>query len=96
MTIKVALVAKNESTATGQRSLGDPSLVFPLYPPLLNGCPRTSGAEMQYPLEIDFDYGKVPKDLFRQPPLPGLARWAPVLPPLQPGLSLGEGGTALM
>lgn len=90
------MVVKNESTATGQRSLGDPSLLFPLYPPLLNGCPETTGAEMQYPLEIDYDYAKVSKDLFRQPPLPGLARWAPVLPPLEPGLSLGEGGTALI
>jgi threonine synthase len=84
------------SAAIGQRSLGDPSLMFPLYPPLLSGCPRTSGAEMQYPLEIAYDYSKVSKDLFRQAPLPGIARWAPLLPPLDPNLSLGEGGTALV
>lgn len=89
-------MAENLSAATGQRSLGDPSLVFPLYPPLLRGCPRTSGPDMQYPLEIDFDYTKIPRDLFRQPPLPGLQRWAPLLPPLAPELSLGEGGTALI
>ena len=61
-------MAANESEATGQRSLGDPSLLFPLYPPLLTGCPRTSSAEMQYPLEIAFDYSKISMKLFRQAP----------------------------
>ncbi|MSP31697.1 MAG: pyridoxal-phosphate dependent enzyme [Pseudolabrys sp.] len=89
-------MAATVSTALGQRSLGDPSLQFPLYPPLLSGCPRTSGPDMQYPLEIAYDYDKVSVDLFRQPPLPGLQRWAPVLPPVAPHLSLGEGGTALI
>lgn len=89
-------MAANESTAIGQRSLGDPTLTFALSPPLLRGCPRTSTAGMQYPLEIDFDYAKVSPDIFRQPPLPGLQRWAPLLPPLMPELSLGEGGTALV
>jgi threonine synthase len=89
-------MAANASAAIGQRSLGDPSLVFPLHPPLLRGCPRTSTPDMQYPLEIDFDYAKVGKEIFRQPPLPGLARWAPLLPPLAAELSLGEGGTALI
>ena len=51
---------------------------------------------MQYPLEIDYDYARISPDLFRQPPLPGLYRWAPVLPPVREGLSLGEGGTALV
>src|SRR5262249_36072840 len=85
-----------DSAAIGQRSLGDPSIVFPLYPPLITGCPRTSTAEMQYPLEIDYDYSKISKSLFAQAPLPGLARWAPLLPPLAPHVSLGEGGTALI
>jgi threonine synthase len=89
------MMRTHESAAVGQRSLGDPSLLFPLDPPLPTGCPRTSTAEMQYPLEIDYDYGKIPRTLFAQPPLPGLARWAPILPPLVPELSLGEGGTAL-
>ncbi len=93
MTLSVTV---NQSAAIGQRSLGDPSLLWPLDPPLLRGCPRTSTPEMQYPLEIDFDYGNVAKDIFRQPPLPGLYRWAPLLPPLAAGLSLGEGGTALV
>ena len=89
-------MAARASAAIGQRSLGDPSLLFPLYPPLLNGCPQTSSAEMQYPRDIDYDYSKISKDLFQQAPLPGIARWAPLLPPLTPNLSLGEGGTALI
>jgi len=51
---------------------------------------------MQYPLEIDYDYSKISADALRQPPLPGLERWAPLLPPLAHHLSLGEGGTALV
>jgi threonine synthase len=84
------------SAAIGQRSLGDPSLLFPLYPPLLTGCPGTSGEDMQYPLEIAYDYSRISENTFRQPPLPGLERWAPLLPPLIHDLSLGEGGTALI
>jgi threonine synthase len=71
-------------------------MLFPLYPPIVAGCPRTSTAEMQYPLEIDYDYSRVSADALRQPPLPGLDRWAPLLPPLAHKLSLGEGGTALV
>ena len=41
---------QSASAAIGQRSFGDPNLLFPLYPPLLHGCPRTSTPEMQYPL----------------------------------------------
>jgi threonine synthase len=89
-------MAGDGSAAIGQRSLGDPSLLFPLSPPLLRGCPATSTPDMQYPLEIHFDYGKISKDIFGQPPLPGLQRWAPLLPPLAVDLSLGEGGTALV
>jgi len=92
----VSAYSGRASAAVGQRSLGDPSLIFPLHPPLLEGCPRTSGEEMQYPLEIDYDYAKVDMSLFAQPPLPGIARWAPLLPPLSEHLSLGEGGTALI
>jgi threonine synthase len=84
------------SACIGQRSLGDPSLLFPLDPPLLNGCPKSSGPQMQYPLEIDYDYSRISPDLFLQPPLPGLCRWSPILPPLRKDVSLGEGGTALV
>jgi len=50
---------------------------------------------MQYPLEIDYDYGAVDKSIFAQAPLPGLERWAALLPPLA-DISLGEGGTPLL
>ena len=56
------MTATEASAAIGQRSLGDPSLLFPLYPPLLAGCPRSSGEGMQYPLEIDYDYSKISKN----------------------------------
>jgi threonine synthase len=89
-------VAASRSAAIGQRSLGDPARLCPLFPPLLQGCPATSTPAMQYPLEIDYDYARVSPVVFDQPPLPGLERWAPLLPPLAPGVSLGEGGTALI
>lgn len=88
--------AASPSAAIGQRSLGDPSHLFPLWPLLVRGCPATSTPEMQYPLEIDYDYARVAPELFDELPLPGLARWAPLLPPLAPHLSLGEGGTPLI
>ena len=96
MTAAPDWVAASPSTAIGQRSLGDPTQVFPLYPPLLRGCPASSTADMQYPLEVDYDYERVEPSLFDQPPLPGIERWAPLLPPLAPGVSLGEGGAPLV
>lgn len=89
-------VAASPSAAIGQRSLGDPARLFPLFPPLLHGCPATSTLAMQYPLDIDYHYARVSAALFDRPPLPGLEGWAPVLPPLAPGVSLGEGGTPLI
>ncbi len=88
--------AASPSLAIGQRSLGDPSRLFPLWPLLVRGCPATSKPEMQYPLEIDYDYARVVPEMFDEQPLPGLARWAPLLPPLAPNVSLGEGGTPLI
>ena len=44
------------SLAVAQRSLGDPSLRYPLWPPLLEGCPQTSTADLQYPLVLEYDY----------------------------------------
>lgn len=76
--------------------MGDASKLFPLLPVLLKGCPATSDEAMQYPLEIDYDYSRIPRTLFDQAPAPGLQRWAPILPPLADGISLGEGGTPLI
>ncbi|MEV4175069.1 pyridoxal-phosphate dependent enzyme [Nonomuraea sp. NPDC049709] len=83
------------SLALRQRSLGDPSAEFPLFPPLTRGCPKTSTAELAYPLEVVYDYAKVDRGLFGQEPGPDLARWAPLLPPLE-APTLGEGGTPLV
>lgn len=86
--------------ATGQRSLGDPAISYPLWPPLTSGCPRTSTDDIAYPVEVDYAYDRVPPDLFSSdgggaPRSAGLDRWAPLLPPLTaPGL--GEGGTPLV
>ncbi|CAM5270552.1 hypothetical protein SALBM135S_06579 [Streptomyces alboniger] len=90
-------MTSRESLATGQRSLGDPSVRFPLWPPLTAGCPVTSTGSVSYPVEVDYAYDKVPAGLFAaasgQPR--GHDRWAPLLPPLHaPGL--GEGGTPLV
>ena len=84
------------SLAVAQRSLGDPTRRYPLFPPLLEGCPATSTAELQYPLALDYDYGRLPADFFDRDPSHGIRRWAELLPPLAPGLSMGEGGTPLV
>ncbi|MFI6603966.1 pyridoxal-phosphate dependent enzyme [Nonomuraea sp. NPDC050536] len=84
-----------DTLAIAQRSLGDPSLTFPLSPPLTRGCPQTSTAEIAYPLEVDYDYARVPAGLFEQEPGPDLARWQPLLPALH-APTLGEGGTPLL
>jgi threonine synthase len=83
------------SQAFALRSLGDAAQEFPLLPVLSEGCPATSTDAMQYPLEVAFRYQDVDRRLFHQNPLPGITRWAPLLPPLVAGLSLAEGGTPL-
>ncbi len=84
------------SLAVAQRSLADPNLRYPLFPPLVAGCPQTSTAELQYPLAVAYHYDDVPPDFFRRDPGHGIRRWAELLPPLAPGLSMGEGGTPLV
>jgi threonine synthase len=85
----------DESLATVQRSLADETVTYPLEPPLTTGCPETSTDEVQYPVEVDYDYGAVDPALFEGPVEPGLERWAPLLPPLAVD-SLGEGATPLV
>lgn len=90
-------MAEGASLAIAQRSLGDPAVDYPLWPPLTSGCPRTSTAEIAYPVEVDYAYDKVPDGLFAEGPgrSAGLDRWAPLLPPLA-APTLGEGGTPLV
>lgn len=86
------------SLATGQRSLGDPALGYPLLPPLTNGCPATGTEDVSYPLDLDYAYDGLDAAALFAPaagPRTGLERWAPLLPPLlAPGL--GEGATPMV
>ncbi|GGO85389.1 hypothetical protein GCM10012280_19050 [Wenjunlia tyrosinilytica] len=89
----------DSTLAIRQRSLGDPDIGYPLWPPLTHGCPRTSTDDISYPVEVDYAYDRVDLGLFSAErgtsASAGLDRWAPLLPPLAaPGL--GEGGTPLM
>jgi threonine synthase len=87
------LVENDTSLATGQRSLGDRATTFPLWPPITQ---HATASGTSYPVEVTYAYDRVDRQLFAQPPLPGLERWAPLLPPLAPGLAMAEGGTALV
>lgn len=82
------------STATGQRCLYC-GATYPLYPPLATGCPQCATDDFISALEVTYDY---PGDATWLPdhPLPGLTRYAPLLPPLVDRLSMGEGGTPLV
>ncbi|UNO43564.1 pyridoxal-phosphate dependent enzyme [Streptomyces sp. MST-110588] len=87
------------SLALRQRSLGDPAITYPLWPPLTGGCPRTSTGDIAYPVGVDYDYERAQGPALFSAKGPsrgaGLDRWAPLLPPLvAPGL--GEGGTPLI
>jgi threonine synthase len=84
-----------ESCAVAQRSMADPSISYPLDPPLTSGCPETSTEDVQYPVEIAYDYGAVESSLVDQTFGPGLDRWAQLLPPLADG-GLQAGGTPLL
>jgi threonine synthase len=88
------MVRMQASAAIGQAPIGSAGTIFPLFPIITTGVPDLAG-DIQYPLEIAFDYDAVPVAVLDQPSLPGLARWAPLLPPLA-DISLGEGGTPLV
>jgi len=83
------------SSATGQRCLhcGES---FPLYPPLTTGCPECATADFKAPLEVTYAYPDEVDWLAELAPLPGLERYAPLLPPLADGVGLGEGGTPMV
>lgn len=87
--------ASNEtmSLATGQRSFGPGNPVFPLFPSHLTGCPVTSTAEMQYPLELAFDYGKAKDVVFSDT---ARQSWPQLMPPLHPASSMPVGLTPLI
>ncbi|SDF81976.1 threonine synthase [Bosea robiniae] len=96
MTKTVTFAGDTHSLALGQRSLAPDATLHPLLPVLISGAPISGEQHWNYPLDIAFDYAAVDTSLFDQAPLAGLARWAPLLPPLDPMLSFGEGGTPLI
>ncbi|MAU08362.1 MAG: threonine synthase [Anaerolineaceae bacterium] len=83
-----------ESTARAQRCLNC-GQEYPLYPPILFGCPACETEDFKAPLEIVYDYPSS-TDWMPDAALPGLTRYAPILPPLVADVSMGEGGTALV
>lgn len=82
------------SHAQGQRCLYC-GASYPLYPPVIGGCPECATESFKAPLEVYFD---LPPDIdeLLTCPLPGLTRYAPLLPPLVEDISMGEGGTPLL
>ncbi|MFC6961727.1 threonine synthase [Halocatena marina] len=83
-----------DSLAEAQQSLGNPETTYPLWPPQTLGCPETSTEEVQYPLEVTYDYESVDRGLFESE-LTKFDRWSPLLPPLA-DIGLGEGQTPLI
>ena len=84
------------SLAWTQSSLGPGSPIFPLEPVINSGCPITSSAEIQYPLEVLYKYDDLDKSIFQKQTMPTLEDWAPLLPPLAPKAAMGVGGTPLV
>ena len=82
------------STARGQKCLFC-GAEYPLYPPIVDGCPNCATATFRAPLEVIYDYPDS-ADWLPDAPLPGITRYAAVLPPLAADVSMGEGGTALV
>lgn len=82
------------STASGQRCLYCQE-TYPLWPPVIGGCPKCSAGDFKAPLEVTYDYPEAAGWL-PEAALPGIDRYAPLLPYIAPGLSMGEGGTPLV
>ncbi len=85
---------ETRSLATVQRSLAEPATKYPLLPALLRGCPESATEEMQYPLELDYDYGRVKDVTFRREST--WADWQELLPPRHPKADMPVGGTPLV
>ena len=84
-----------ESLATGLRCMSCDEH-FPLDPKLFVGCTACMTEQFQAPLEVTYDYPDSPEGLLPETPLPGMAHYAPLLPPLREDLSLAEGGTPMI
>jgi threonine synthase len=88
-------MANGGSLATGLKCLSCGE-TFPLDPKLFVGCTACMSEQFQAPLDVTYDYPGSTEGLLPDAALPGLARYAPLLPPLLEDLSLQEGGTPLI
>jgi threonine synthase len=88
-------MANGGSLATGLSCLSCGE-TFPLDPKLFVGCTACMSEQFQAPLDVTYDYPGSAEGLMPDAALPGLARYAPLLPPLVEELSLQEGGTPLV
>lgn len=88
-------MTNGESLATGLRCLscGDTSA---LDPNQFLGCRACLSEKFQSPLDVIYDYPETGEGLLPDAALPGLYRYARLLPPLVEELSLSEGGTPLV
>lgn len=84
------------SLATGQVAVGPSRVRYPLWPVRLHVSHGNGPDAGAYPVEVDYDYERVPPELFDVPAVPPFDHWAALLPPLDRGLYLGEGGTPLI
>jgi len=78
------MLQNDGSLAVGHRLLGEGDTLVPLWPPIAQ---QATASGSSYRVEVTYAYDRVDRELFAQPPLPGLERWAPLLPPLAPGLT---------
>ncbi len=88
-------MSNGQSLATGLRCLNCGES-FPLNPNLFLGCPICPTEEFHAPLDVTYAYPQTGTGLLPETPVPGLAHYAALLPPLVDQLSLGEGATPLV
>lgn len=91
-------VGASSSLATSLISMfdGERQPLYPQTAPFVARVDSVGDEPFHYPYEVDYAYERLPDDLFTSGFGSGLERWAPLLPPLLPGLSCGEGATPLV
>ncbi|MDH4989759.1 pyridoxal-phosphate dependent enzyme [Aquamicrobium lusatiense] len=82
------------SLAKTQRSLGPEVFEYPLLPAQLHGCIQNATPDIQYPLEVDYDYAAVRQATFRRGS--NWSSWEELLPPRHPRVNMPVGNTPLV